>query len=226
MKSTLILLRHGQSLWNKMNLFTGWVDVPLSEKGIAEAFDAGKKIAHLSIDVIYVSTLMRAQMTAMIAMSVHSGGKVPLLLHPEEKRQKEWGKIHSPKSTQETIPLIKSEELNERYYGKLQGLNKKDAIDQYGEDQVYIWRRSFDTPPPGGECLADTAARAIPYFQEKVIANLDSGQNVLISAHGNSLRAIIKHLEGLSKEEVFSLEISTGVPQIYYYEQGQFHKHG
>lgn len=226
MKSKLILLRHGQSLWNKMNLFTGWVDVPLSEEGIAEAFDAGKKIADLSIDVIYVSTLMRAQMTAMIAMSVHSDGKVPLLLHPGEGRREEWGKIHSPKSTQGTIPVIKSEELNERYYGELQGLNKRETMDQYGEEQVHIWRRSFDTPPPGGECLADTAARAIPYFQEKVVPHLASGQNVLISAHGNSLRAIIMHLESLSKEEVLSLELPTGVPQIYSYEQGQFQKNG
>lgn len=226
MESTLILLRHGQSQWNKMNLFTGWVDVPLSKEGISEAFEAGKKISDLRIDVVYVSTLIRAQMTAMIAMIDHSDQKVPLLLHPKEGRREEWGKIHSPKSTQGTIPVIKSEELNERYYGELQGLNKRETMDQYGEEQVQIWRRSFDTPPPGGECLADTAARAIPYFQEKVIPHLASGQNVLISAHGNSLRAIMMHIENLSKEEVLNLELPTGAPQIYTYREGQLYKNG
>lgn len=226
MTSKLILLRHGQSLWNKMNLFTGWVDIPLSEEGITEAFEAGKKIAQIPIDVIYVSSLMRAKLTAMIAMSVHADQKVPVVLHPKGGKLEEWGKMHSPKATNMTVPVLEAWQLNERYYGELQGLNKRETMDQYGEEQVHIWRRSYDVPPPGGECLADTAARAIPYFQENIVPHLASGQNVFISAHGNSLRAIMMHLEDMSKEEVLKLELPTGVPQIYTYEQGQITKDG
>lgn len=225
-KAKLILLRHGQSLWNKMNLFTGWVDVPLSQEGIAEAFDAGEKISKIPIDVIYVSTLVRAQMTAMIAMSVHADGKVPLVLHPDAGRLEEWGGIHDSKATQMTVPVTQAWELNERYYGELQGLDKQETRERYGKEQVHIWRRSFDTPPPGGECLADTAARAIPYFQENVIPHLASGRSVLISAHGNSLRAIMMHIDDLSKDEVLKLELPTGIPQIYSYDQGQLLKDG
>lgn len=224
MGAKLILMRHGQSEWNKRNLFTGWVDIPLSWEGIVEAIEAGKKISSIPIDVIYISTLMRAQMTAMIAMSEHEGGKVPRILHEGEGKLEEWGKVHNPSAAQSTIPVIKAWELNERMYGDLQGLNKQETREQYGKEQVHIWRRSYDVPPPNGECLADTAARAIPYFQEKIVPHLASGQNVFISAHGNSLRAIIMHLDGLSKEEVLKLELGTGVPIIYEYEAGSFRK--
>lgn len=220
----LILMRHGESEWNKRNLFTGWVDVPLSFGGVQEAIEAGKRIADIPIDVIYVSSLMRAQLTAMIAMSEHKGGKVPLLTHPGEGKREEWNKIHSSKSAKETIPVIEAWQLNERMYGDLQGLNKQETREQYGDEQVHIWRRSYDVPPPNGECLADTAARAIPYFQEMIVPHLASGQNVFISAHGNSLRAITMHLENLSKEEVLKLEIGTGVPIIYEYSSGEFTK--
>ncbi|NGX39544.1 MAG: 2,3-bisphosphoglycerate-dependent phosphoglycerate mutase [Chlamydiae bacterium] len=220
----LILLRHGQSQWNKENLFTGWVDIPLSEEGIQEAMDAGKKIADIPIDVIFVSSLIRAQMTAMIAMSVHKGGRVPVVLHTGEGKLDEWAKIHNPTAAQRTIPVIEAWELNERMYGDLQGLNKRETMDKYGEEQVHIWRRSYDTPPPNGECLADTAARAIPYFQEMIVPHLASGQNVFISAHGNSLRSIIMQLDNLSKEEVLKLELATGEPVLYSYETGAFTK--
>lgn len=222
MPSKLILLRHGQSEWNKLNLFTGWVDIPLSMKGIEEALEAGEKIAEIPIDVIYISSLMRAQMTAMIAMAGHKGGRIPQILHTGEGKLDEWAKIHNPKAAKTTIPVITAWELNERMYGDLQGLDKRETMDQYGEEQVHIWRRSFDTPPPNGECLADTAARSIPYFQEKIVPHLASGQNVFISAHGNSLRSIIMHLDNLSKEEVLKLELGTGVPIIYEYEGGEF----
>lgn len=224
MSAKLILLRHGQSLWNKLNLFTGWVDIPLSWEGIQEAIDAGKKISDIPIDVIFVSSLIRAQMTAMIAMTQHKSGKVPLMLHPGEGKLEEWAKIHNPKATKTTIPVVAAWQLNERMYGDLQGLNKKETMEQYGEEQVQIWRRSYDIPPPNGECLADTAARAIPYFQEKVVPHLASGQNVFISAHGNSLRSIIMSLDNLSKEEVLKLELGTGVPVIYEYCTGEFKK--
>jgi len=222
--SQLILMRHGQSEWNKRNLFTGWVDIPLSWEGVKEAIKAGERIADIPIDVIYISSLVRAQMTAMIAMSEHRGGKVPLITHPKETKLEEWGKIHNPKAAEATIPVIEAWELNERMYGELQGLNKQETTDKYGKDQVQIWRRSYDTPPPEGECLADTANRAIPYFQENIVTHLASGQNVFISAHGNSLRAIIMHLDGLSKEEVLKLELATGEPIIYQYEGGAFSK--
>ncbi len=221
MPTKLILLRHGQSEWNKHNLFTGWVDIPLSWEGVQEAIAAGKKIADIPIDVIFISTLTRAQMTAMIAMSVHKGGKVPVILHPGEGKLEEWAKIHNPKAEKLTIPVIRAWELNERYYGDLQGLNKRETMDKYGEDQVHIWRRSYDVPPPHGECLADTAARAIPYFEKNVLPILKEGKNVFIAAHGNSLRAIIMKLDNMTKEEILNFELATGLPVIYEYQNGR-----
>lgn len=222
--SKLILLRHGQSLWNKLNLFTGWVDIPLSREGVQEAIEAGKKISSIPIDVIYVSSLVRSQMTAMIAMSQHEGERVPMVLHSGQGRLEEWAKIHNPTAAKTTIPVIFAWQLNERMYGDLQGLNKKETMEKYGEKQVHIWRRSYDVPPPNGECLADTAARAIPYFQEYIVPHLASGQNVFVSAHGNSLRSIMMHLENLSKEEVINLELATGVPIFYEYSNGSFQR--
>jgi 2,3-bisphosphoglycerate-dependent phosphoglycerate mutase len=220
-KPKLILLRHGQSAWNKRNLFTGWVDIPLSWEGIQEAIEAGKRISDIPIDVIFISSLMRAQMTAMIAMSQHQGGRVPLLLHQGEGKLEEWAQIYNPKAKHECIPVIKAWELNERMYGKLQGLNKQETMDQYGQEQVKLWRRSFDTAPPDGESLADTAKRAIPYFKNKIMPHLEKSETVFVSAHGNSLRAIIMHIEGLSKEEVIQLELATGEPIIYSFHEGK-----
>ncbi|MES2345531.1 MAG: 2,3-bisphosphoglycerate-dependent phosphoglycerate mutase [Chlamydiota bacterium] len=216
----LILLRHGQSAWNQRNLFTGWVDVPLSKQGIQEAFHAGKQFAHIPIDVIFVSSLIRSHMTAFLAMSVHDADKVPYMLHTGEGRLEEWGRIHSKEAQDHCIPVIAAWELNERMYGALQGLNKQETMDQYGEAQVKIWRRSFDCAPPVGESLAMTAERTLPFFKEKILSRLEKGENVLISAHGNSLRAIVMYLENLSKEAVVELEIATGVPLFYNYDQG------
>src|SRR3990167_10571025 len=157
----LILLRHGQSIWNKKNLFTGWVDIPLSEEGVQEAIEAGKKIRDQPIDVIYTSTLMRSQMTVPLALFHHSSGKVPIFQHPGEKRLEEWSKIYSKETEAGTIPVYIAWELNERMYGHLQGLNKAETAEKFGAEQVHIWRRSFDTAPPGGESLAMTAARAV-----------------------------------------------------------------
>ena len=224
MAAQLVLLRHGQSEWNKRNLFTGWVDVPLSWEGIVEAIDAGKKISDIPFDVIYTSSLIRAQTTAMIVMSEHKGGNVPVVLHKGEGKLEQWARIHDSMSSANTIPVIEAWELNERFYGDLQGLDKQKTREIYGDEQVHIWRRSYDIPPPNGECLADTAARSIPYFQEKIMPHLMSGQNVLISAHGNSLRAIMMHLDNLSKEEVLKLEIATGDPILYSYAAGEFKK--
>lgn len=213
--SKLILLRHGQSVWNKENLFTGWVDIPLSKEGIDESYEAGKKIKDIPIDVIYSSTLMRAQMTVPLALLHHSSGKIPVFLHPGEGKREEWAHVYSEEGRKKLIPVYCAEELNERYYGQLQGMNKDEMRKKYGAEQVQIWRRSYDTPPPAGESLAMTAARAIPYFTHHIMPHLSQGKNVLLSAHGNSLRAIIMHLDHLSQEEVVKLELATGDPKIY-----------
>ena len=225
-KAKLILLRHGQSVWNNKDLFTGWVDVPLSPQGIQEALDAGKKIADIPIDVIFISSLIRARMTAMLAMSEHHGNKVPVILHPGEGKMEEWGKMHSKETEASTIPVISAWEINERMYGNLQGLNKQKTREKYGNEQVRQWRRSYDIAPPEGECLKDTAARSIPYFKEMILPYLNEGKNVLVSAHGNSLRSIVMFLDNLSKEEVLALEIGTGVPIIYDFDEGKWTKEG
>lgn len=220
----LIMMRHGQSEWNKQNLFTGWVDIPLSPEGIRESIEGGKKIADIPIDVIFVSSLIRSHMTAMLAMAEHKGGKVPYFLHPNQGKLEEWAQIYSEETKARCIPVISAWQLNERMYGKLQGLNKQKMREEYGEEQVKIWRRSFDVAPPEGESLAMTAARSIPYFKEMVIPYLEEGKNVFIAAHGNSLRSIVMYLDSLSKEEVINLELGTGVPIIYNYLSGAWQK--
>lgn len=220
----LILMRHGQSQWNLYNLFTGWVDIPLSTKGVEEALEGGRRIKDEPIDVIFTSTLIRAQMTAMLAMTVHHSGKVPVILHPGEGKMEEWSHIYSRITEAQTIPVICAWELNERMYGELQGVNKAELAAQYGVEQVQIWRRSFDVPPPGGESLEMTAARSIPYFEQQILPFLERGQHVFVAAHGNSLRSIIMKLDKLNTQEVISLELATGHPIIYTYTNGSFTK--
>ncbi len=186
--SKLIILRHGQSQWNLENRFTGWVDVPLSAKGEAEATAAGDKIKGFEFDEAYTSVLKRAQNTLSLAMK-QAG-------HRE-------------------IPVTKNEALNERKYGDLQGLDKADTAAKYGDEQVHIWRRSFDIAPPGGESLKDTAARVIPYFKKEIEPKLKAGKNIIIAAHGNSLRALVMHLEKMAPEEILKFEIPTGLPRLY-----------
>lgn len=218
----LILMRHGQSEWNKLNLFTGWVDVPLSTAGIQESFVGGEKIKDIQIDVIFTSTLMRAIMTAMLALTLHSSGKVPVILHQSDEKLQAWSKIHSSQAMSESIPTIMAWELNERMYGELQGLNKDETRAKYGVDQVQIWRRSYDVAPPQGESLEMTAARAIPYFKSSIVPYLEGGKNVFVSAHGNSLRSIMMHLDNLTPQQVVHLELATGEPIIYNCEKGCF----
>ncbi len=184
----LVIVRHGQSQWNLENRFTGWIDIDLSPKGIEEAHNAGKKLQGCKFDVAFTSALKRAQNTLDIILD-------------------EIG--------QKGIPVEKDQALNERMYGDLQGLNKDETRKQYGEEQVKIWRRSYDVQPPNGESLKDTAARVLPYWDAKIVPELRAGKNVLISAHGNSLRALIMHLEKLSKEEILETEIPTGSPKKY-----------
>jgi 2,3-bisphosphoglycerate-dependent phosphoglycerate mutase len=186
----LVLVRHGQSEWNKRNLFTGWRDVELSERGIEEARRAGRalKEAGFTFDIAFTSALKRAQATLDIIL--------------EELGQSD-------------IPIERDQALNERDYGDLAGLNKDDARERWGEDQVHIWRRSYDTRPPGGESLKDTAERVLPYYEEKILPLVEAGKDVIVSAHGNSLRALIMQLDGLTREEITQLNLATGVPIVY-----------
>lgn len=218
--SHLILLRHGQSVWNKKGLFTGWVDVPLSKKGIEEAIEAGAKLSEISIDEVHVSQLIRAQMTAMLALSEHPSNASPQLLTPEDGSHKGWSDIHDV--SQITIPVHASWKLNERMYGELQGKNKQALMDEFGEEQVRIWRRSFDVPPPGGESLKMTAERTLPYFEHHILPSLNDGKNVLVVAHGNSLRSIVMSIEQLSSDEILQVEIPTGQPIVYDVEDQRF----
>ena len=191
----LVLIRHGQSVWNATNRFTGWTDVELSEKGEIEAATAGEQLADVRFDVVHTSALIRAQRTAEIVMS----------------KNRVSGEI----------PTKQDERLNERHYGDLQGLNKAETAEIHGAEQVHIWRRSFDVPPPGGESLEMTAERTIPYFVEEIIPDLGSGMNVIVAAHGNSLRSIVMHIEAISPEDITSLEIPTGVPMYYKFDDGK-----
>jgi 2,3-bisphosphoglycerate-dependent phosphoglycerate mutase len=186
----LVLVRHGQSEWNLKNLFTGWRDVDLTDKGVAEAREAGRKLKAqgLSFDVAFTSALKRAQRT------------LDLMLE-------EMG--------QTSLPVIKNLALNERDYGDLSGLNKDDARKKWGDEQVHIWRRSYDIAPPGGESLKDTLARTLPYYVTEILPRVLRGQRVLVAAHGNSLRALVMVLERLSPEEILKREIGTGIPIIY-----------
>lgn len=214
MTNTLILLRHGQSEWNKKNLFTGWVDVRLTDKGRTEAANAGKLFSEAGLlpDVLHTSLLSRAIQTANLAL---------------ESADRMW------------IPVQRSWRLNERHYGALQGLDKNETLQKYGEEQFMEWRRSFDTRPPAlddasewsqagdlryvgidgvqprSECLKDVIDRLLPYWNNEVLPDLNEGKKVLVTAHGNSLRALVKHLDGISDEDIASLNIPTGMPLVY-----------
>jgi len=219
----LVLIRHGQSVWNLKNVFTGWVDVPLSAQGITEAQNAGKSLQNVNFDAIYTSVQIRAIETAMIIIAYNKTNKTPVVIHDEGKMQ-EWTKIYSKKMDNETIPVYCDYHLNERYYGELQGLNKADTAKKYGDEKVHQWRRSYDVPPPGGECLKDTAARTIPFFENNILPHLKKGETILISAHGNSLRSIVMFIDKLNHEEVLKLEIPTGQPIIYNAKNGKLSK--
>ena len=188
--NVLVLVRHGESEWNKLNLFTGWRDPDLTEKGVGEAIRAGKllKAEGITFDIAFTSVLTRAQRTLGLILG-------------------ELG--------QTDLKTIEDQALNERDYGELSGLNKDDARKKWGEEQVHIWRRSFDIPPPGGESLKDTAARTLPYYDAKIWPEVKAGRNVIVAAHGNSLRSMIMQLDRLSPEQILKVELHTGAPIIY-----------
>ncbi len=189
-KNVLVLVRHGESEWNKLNLFTGWRDPDLTEKGVEEARRAGQllKAEGFRFDIAFTSVLKRAQRTLTLVLG-------------------ELG--------QNGLETVEDEALNERDYGDLSGLNKDDARKQWGEEQVLIWRRSFDIPPPGGESLKDTAARTLPYYEKAIWPQVKSGRNVIVAAHGNSLRSMIMRLDQLTPEQILKVELGTGVPIVY-----------
>ena len=190
MTGTLVILRHGESTWNELNLFTGWHDVPLTERGKREAAQAGTTMREegLHFDVAHTSVLTRAVVTCYLTLE-------------------ELGQVW--------LPLQRHWRLNERHYGGLQGLDKKQTADQYGLDQVKIWRRSYDIPPPNGKALKNTAERTLPFFERCILDDIKQGKNVLVVAHGNSNRSIVMMLDNLSKEEVLELNLDTGVPLVY-----------
>jgi 2,3-bisphosphoglycerate-dependent phosphoglycerate mutase len=189
--ASLVIVRHGQSEWNALNKFTGWVDVDLAPKGISEATAAGNLLNGRKFDEAFTSALMRAQKTLRYILEG---------------------------ANQTDIKVSKDERLNERMYGELQGMDKDEARKEFGENQVHIWRRSFDTPPPGGESLKGTADRVIPYYISDIEPLLKAGKDLIIAAHGNSLRALIMHLENLSREEILKIEVPTGKPRIYEFD--------
>jgi 2,3-bisphosphoglycerate-dependent phosphoglycerate mutase len=190
MDNFLVLVRHGESEWNKLNLFTGWRDPDLTETGIAEAKRAGKLIkdAGIRFDIAFTSALIRAQNTLKLILE-------------------ELG--------QTGLQTIEDQALNERDYGDLAGLNKDDARARWGEEQVHVWRRSYDVPPPGGESLKDTAARVLPYYEARIWPEVKVGRNVIVAAHGNSLRSLVMKLDNLSREQVLALNLATGAPLVY-----------
>ena len=197
MKSKLVLVRHGQSEWNAKNLFTGWKDPKLTDLGIQEAIKAGDLLEtrNLKFDLMFTSDLFRAQ---------------------------ETGRLILEQMNHADIQVIKNQSLNERNYGDLAGLNKDEAREKWGEEQVHIWRRSFDIPPPGGESLKNTAERVLPYFELEIMPKVKEGLNILVAAHGNSLRALVMELEKISSKEIVKFEIATGDPLTYEYSDGEF----
>ena len=190
MKNVLVLVRHGESEWNRLNMFTGWQDVDLTEEGVAEAHRAGAmlKAEGAHVDLAFTSLLKRAQNTLKIILS---------------------------ELDQDKLPIVFDAALNERHYGDLVGLNKDEARERWGEEQVHLWQRSYDIAPPGGESLKDTAARVLPFYTKRIVPELQAGKNVILVAHGNSLRSLVMQLDRLSPEQVKELSISTGMPLIY-----------
>jgi len=201
--SKLYLLRHFQSQWNKENRFTGWIDVPLSKEGKAQVKEVAKKIADIKLDSIYTSPLNRNQ-NSVLRILEEIGLKYPIFIHLEGK-MKEWGRFIE--LNKEYFPVFVSEKLNERYYGKLQGLNKEEMMKKYGKEKVQLWRRSFSVRPPGGESLKDTLARVAPFYANYIKKDLKEGKTILVVASGNSLRALVKYVEKVSDEEITKYEI-------------------
>jgi len=232
-KSHLVLMRHGESMWNDLKLFTGDVDIPLTENGVMEALASGRAVSEIDFDIIFTSRLVRAKQTALIAMTQSRFKRVPVIVrggfHGRGKtgdanrlRLRDAAAKALKHASCHMVPVYADPALNERCYGDLQGLSKEAAIEEFGEETVMKWRRSYDTRPPHGESLKDTAARSVRFFKTTIIPRLEEHRNVLIVAHGNVLRCIIAHLAGFSDMEMLKLQIVTAMPYAYTYDGGTF----
>ncbi len=214
--SRLFLVRHGQSVWNLQNRFTGWVDVALSRQGVLEAQQAAVLLADENFDVAFTSTLQRAH-DSLYEILRHNHHCVQYRRVHEQGGEWYNDFTRASDDTNE-LKIYTSEKLNERYYGDLQGLNKDWASRHFGVEQVHLWRRSYDVPPPNGESLQMTAARTLPYYHENIVPHLCRGESVLICAHGNSLRSIIMHIEQMTPQQIIDYELATGVPHLYAFD--------
>lgn len=233
LKSQLVLMRHGESMWNDLKLFTGDVDIPLTEKGVTEALSGGRVVSEIDFDIIFTSRLVRAKQTALIAMTQSRFKRVPVLVRGgfygkgktgDENRIRLRDAAAKALETASCwmVPVYADPALNERCYGDLQGLNKTAAIAEFGEETVTKWRRSYDTRPPNGESLQDTYTRSVAFFQATIEPRLKEGRNVFLVAHGNVLRCLISHIAGYSDLEMLQLQISTASPYAYVYNGNEF----
>jgi len=214
--SRLFLVRHGQSVWNLQNRFTGWVDVSLSRQGVIEAQQAAALLADEHFDVAFTSTLLRAQHSLYEILRQNRDCAQYVCVHEQDS---DWyGHRIQAEDDAHELKIYISEKLNERYYGDLQGLNKDWASQRYGAEQVHLWRRSYDIPPPNGESLQMTATRTLPYYRERIVPHLRNGESVLVSAHGNSLRSIIMHIEQMTPQQIIDYELATGAPLLYAFD--------
>ncbi|MGV8150788.1 MAG: 2,3-bisphosphoglycerate-dependent phosphoglycerate mutase [Candidatus Woesearchaeota archaeon] len=209
----LIIVRHGESIWNKENKFTGWMDIDLSEKGIEEARNAGKILSNYIFDSIYISHMIRSIHTLQLILEETNDKRTKIIYHDDDSKIRE--REHHTGDRNKELNIYQSKAIAERYYGDLQGLNKAETAEKFGDEQVHLWRRSYDVRPPNGESLKDTLDRVIPYWEKTIKKDLQEGKTVLIVAHGNSLRAIVKYLEKISDENIPNYEIPTGVPIEY-----------
>lgn len=216
-KRRLVLVRHGQSVWNLQNRFTGWVDVSLSRRGYREAQEAAALLAEFRFDMAFTSALMRAQDTLYEILKQNRHCQQYVRIH---QTGRDWYEhfVATPGDAAE-LKIYVTEKLNERYYGDLQGMNKDRARQQFGSEQVHLWRRSWDVPPPNGESLKMTAERVLPWYRDHIEPCIRAGKTVLVSAHGNSLRALIKHLENMTPNQIVSYELNTGEPHLYDFDE-------
>ncbi len=216
---TLVLVRHGESRWNVCNRFTGWVDVPLSAAGIAEARRCAVHCASFDFDRAYASELERAHETMLIILSRQ--GRTGIVQHAEDRRYRRWIRL-SNRCGGDDIPIVTDAALNERYYGRLQGMEKGAAERKYGKESVRRWRRGFELRPPGGESLKDAFRRTLPFLSREILPKVRRGETILVVGHGNTLRAVIKHLEGISDEDISRVDLPEARPLAYAYRAGAF----
>ncbi len=216
----LVLIRHGESVWNTRNLFSGWVDVPLTQGGIIEATRAGRQLSAIDFDVVYTSMLVRSIQTALIVLLSCRRHRTPFMVHDGFMHRRRY-RTFNHQEMRNMIPVHCCWQLNERYYGELQGFNKSKVADVFGLEKVLSWRKGFNVRPPKGESLNDTSHRTLPFFNKTIIPQLKAGKNVLVSAHANSLRSIVMSLENMDEAQLVGLDMDTANPIVYNYVDGQ-----